>query len=293
MKPSVTSLRLLLLGAALVLAAVPAHAADIAKRVVTVGGDVTEIVFALGEGARVVGRDTTSTFPREAGQLPDVGYMRQLGAEGVLSLGPDLVLASAGAGPAEVLKQVESAGVRVVRVPDPYSVEGVIQKVTIIADALDAKAAGAALTSKLVQDLATTKAEIADLPGEPRVLFIITAGGGPPMAAGTGTAADALIRLAGGKNVFSSYSGYKPISLEAAAAASPEAIGLMDQTLAQLGGVDAVASHAALRLTPAAKEKRIFAREGSYLLSFGPRLPQALSDFAHAIREKAPEKGAL
>ncbi|MBT3070576.1 ABC transporter substrate-binding protein [Rhodomicrobium sp. Az07] len=280
--------------AAFVLATLPAaRAAESGKRVVTVGGDVTEIVFALGEGERVVGRDTTSTFPPEAGRVPDVGYMRQLGAEGVLSLRPDVVIASAGAGPAEVLKQIESAGVRVVRVPDPHSVDGLIQKVTAIADALDAKAAGAALTAKLQQDLTKARSEVAGMPGHPRVLFIITAGSGPPMAAGTGTAADALIKLAGGENVFAAHTGYKPISLEAAAAASPEAIGLMDQTLREMGGVDAVASNAALRLTPAAKEKRIFGREGSYLLSFGPRLPQALSDFAHAIREKAAEKGAL
>ncbi|WP_164729848.1 heme/hemin ABC transporter substrate-binding protein [Rhodomicrobium lacus] len=286
--------RLLLLMAALLATALsPVRAADGGKRVITVGGDVTEIVFALGEGSSVVGRDTTSTYPAEAGALPDVGYMRQLGAEGVLSLKPDIVIAAAGAGPAEVLKQIESAGVRVVRVPDPHSAEGLIQKVTTIADALNAKAAGATLTTRLVQDLTKVKAEIADLPGHPRVLFIITAGSGPPMAAGTGTAADSLIRLAGGENVFAAHTGYKPISLEAAAAASPDAIGLMDQTLQQMGGVDAVASNAALRLTPAAKEKRIFGREGSYLLSFGPRLPQALSDFAHAIREKAAEKKAL
>ena len=60
-----------------------------AKAVVTVGGPVTEIVYALGEQDRIVARDTTSVYPPEANQLPDVGYMRRLSPEGVLSVNPD------------------------------------------------------------------------------------------------------------------------------------------------------------------------------------------------------------
>ena len=101
---------------------------------------------------------------------------------------------------------------------------------------------------------------------------------------GTQTAADALVKLAGADNVFAAHSGYKSISLEAAAAAGPEAIAMMSQTLDNLGGADGVAQHPALKLTPAAKTKRIVAFDGSYLLGFGPRLPQALLEFARAIR---------
>jgi iron complex transport system substrate-binding protein len=257
------------------------------SRVVSLGGDVTEIVYALGEGTRLVGRDSTSTFPPEVKPLPDVGYFRQLGAEGVLSLRPDLILAASSSGPAEVLTQIRSAGVEIVQLPDSHSPEGLLKKVEIIAGALGVKDKGAALDAKLKDSLAKAKASVAELTGRPRVLFIINAGTGAPLAAGRETAADALITLAGGENVFSDYTGYKPISLEAAAAAAPEAIGLMEQTLTAMGGVDAVAQHPALRLTPAAKAKRIFGRDGSYLLSFGPRLPEAILDFAKAIRAKS------
>jgi iron complex transport system substrate-binding protein len=257
------------------------------SRVLSLGGDVTEIVYALGEGTRLVGRDSTSTFPPEVKALPDVGYFRQLGAEGVLSLRPELVLAASSSGPAEVLTQIRSAGVEIVQLPDNHSPEGLLKKVEIVAAALGVKDKGAALDARLKNDLAKAKASVAELPGRPRVLFIINAGTGAPLAAGRETAADALIALAGGQNVFSDYTGYKPISLEAAAAAAPEAIGLMEQTLTAMGGVDSVAQHPALRLTPAAKTKRIFGRDGSYLLSFGPRLPEAILDFAKAIRAKS------
>lgn len=135
--------------------------------------------------------------------------------------------------------------------------------------------------------LEKVQAEVGQLDGRPRVLFIINAGGGAPMAAGRETAADALIRLAGGENVFTEHTGYKAISSEAAAAAAPEAIAMMEQTLGAMGGVEGVAGHPALSLTPAAKSKRIVAREGSYLLSFGPRLPEVVTDFARAIRGAA------
>jgi iron complex transport system substrate-binding protein len=282
-----TLIRRLICALALLITGVHGVAAEeTATRVVSLGGDITEIICALGEGSRLAGRDSTSNFPREAKALPDVGYLRQLGAEGVLSLRPDLIIAGASAGPPEVLKQIASTGIRIVRLPEAHSAEGLIEKVRLIAEALGDGEGGTKLIAELKDDIAKAKATVSEMAGHPRVLFIINAGNGAPMAAGRDTAADALIALAGGENVFSSYAGYKPISLEAAAAASPEAIALMEQTLTSMGGVEAIANHAALRLTPAAKARRIFGRDGSYLLSFGPRLPQAIIDFAQLIRQK-------
>lgn len=107
------------------------------------------------------------------------------------------------------------------------------------------------------------------------------------MAAGKDTAADGMISLARATNVFADHSGYKPISLEATAAAAPEAIILMDHTLTAMGGIDGVLDHPALKLTPAARNRRIIAREGPYLLGFGPRLPDAIKDLAIAVRNGA------
>jgi iron complex transport system substrate-binding protein len=261
-----------------------AASAQDASRIVTLGGDVTEIVHRLGEGRRLVGRDSTSYYPEEVNALPSVGYLRQLGAEGVLSLKPDLILAATQAGPAEALKLIAGAGVKVVSMPEGYSADGLARKVEIVAGALGVPEKGAEFVAQLRRDIAAAQAEIAAMPGKPKVLFIIAAGGGAPLAAGTQTAADALIRLAGGENVFAAHSGYKAISLESAAAAAPEAIAMMTSTLDALGGASKVAEHPALRLTPAARTQRIVARDGGYLLTFGPRLPQAMADFASAIR---------
>lgn len=69
------------------------------SRLVSVGGAVTEIVYALGAGDRLVARDQTSTYPEEARKLVDVGYMRRLSPEGVLSVNPTGILLSEGSGP--------------------------------------------------------------------------------------------------------------------------------------------------------------------------------------------------
>jgi iron complex transport system substrate-binding protein len=263
-----------------------AHADESPKRILTLGSDITEIVYSLGEGQRIAGRDSTSVYPPEAETLPDVGYFRQLGAEGLLSLKPDLIIASASAGPPEVLQQIASTGVKILTMPDKMSADGLIEKVGEIARAIGAEAKGAELAASLTRDIASASAEIARLPGKPKVLFIISSGGGAPQAAGRATAADAMIALTGGENVFAAHEGYKPISLEAAAAAGPDAIAMMEHTLKAMGGVDGVIANPALSFTPAAKSKRVVGRNGSYLLSFGPRLPKAMLDFAHAIRGK-------
>ena len=271
----------LLLG---VLISASSFAQDPGQRVVTLGSDVTEIVYALGEQKRLVGRDSTSNYPEEASSLPNVGYFRQLGAEGLLSLRPDLILATTQAGPPELLNQIRGAGVKIITMPENFSPDGVLSKVEIIAGALGAPDKGAKLSAHLRGEFDAAKALIGGMSGKPKVLFIIAAAGGAPMAAGTHTGADALVGLAGGQNAFPGHTGYKTISLEAAAAAGPEAIAMMAQTLENLGGMPGVAENPALRLTPAVRTRRVVARDGGYLLAFGPRLPKAMVDLARAIR---------
>ena len=95
-----------------------------AARIVSLGSPVTELVYALGRGDSLVGRDSSSLFPEEALALPDVGYHRQLSAEGVLSLAPSLVLATAHAGPPEAIEQLRAAGVTVLLLPEEATAEG-------------------------------------------------------------------------------------------------------------------------------------------------------------------------
>lgn len=127
-----------LIKTALVLSALFSTASFAAEqRVISIGGDVTEIVYALNAQNLLVGRDSTSMTPKTVLSLPDVGYMRQLNAEGLLSLKPTLILASELSQPTLALEQVKNSGVSIVSVPGTPSLETVTKKIAVVADALE------------------------------------------------------------------------------------------------------------------------------------------------------------
>lgn len=160
-RPSLTR-RTLLLGA-LAFGARPVRAAT-PSRIVVLGGDLAEIAFALGAGARVVGTDDTAQYPPEAAALPKVGYMRRFGAEGVLSLAPDLVLAHAAAGPDTALDQLRAAGLRVETAPAADGWAGVPPKIAFVGAMLGLEAEAAALIAHLEAEMASVGATPSPVP---------------------------------------------------------------------------------------------------------------------------------
>lgn len=281
--------RLSSLGAACVavvlLLAPPAHAD--AKRIVSVGGSTTEIVYALGAGERLVGADTTSIYPAAADALPDVGYVRQLSAEGLLSLSPDLILAGGEAGPDTALAQTEAAGVRIVKLKEGFTPAEVQAHIETVGAALGRETEAAALNAAFRQDIERVLADVATLDGRPRVLFLLQAGRGGMLVAGAHTAAHAMIELAGAENAATGFTGYKPFSPEAATAAAPDVLLVTDQTVEMLGGADRLLADPALAATPAGKAKRIVSMDALYLAGFGPRLAHAVRDLAAALHPEA------
>jgi iron complex transport system substrate-binding protein len=251
--------------------------------IVSIGGDVTEIVYALGAGQRVVAVDITSREPKEARDLPQVGYMRQLSAEPILSLSPKLILAIADSGPPQVLDQLQSAGTCLALVPDEHSTEGVINKVEAVAAAVDRRAEGGALVAKLEAEFAALQSRLGAVKDRPRVLFLFSVGEGAPMVGGRKTSADAIITLAGGQNAIDSFEEFKPASSEGIIAAAPDVVLVTELTLEKLGGIEGLLQRPDIAQTPAGKAKRVVAMESLLLLGFGPRTPQAIRELATAL----------
>ncbi|AMH19230.1 ABC transporter substrate-binding protein [Hafnia paralvei] len=249
-----------------------------ADRIVSVGGDVTEIVYALGAGDRLVARDTTSTLPA-AQKLPDVGYMRQLNAEGILSLKPTMVLATELAEPSLVLRQIADVGVKVVPVSGKASLENVPHKIQQVASALNLEKQGAEVAQKYEQQLAA----IPHTPLKTKVLFILSHGGMTPMAAGQDTAADAIIKASGAQNAMQGFSRYRPLSQEGVVASAPDLILLTTDGFKTLGNVNKVWELPGMALTPAAKNKQILVVDDMALLGFSLKTPEALA----ALRQAA------
>jgi iron complex transport system substrate-binding protein len=254
-----------------------------ASRIVSVGGAVTEILYALGLKSRIVAVDTTSLYPPDAlHEKPNVGYMRQLSAEGVLGLNPTLVLASDAAGPKDTVTVLEAAAVPFVLVPEHYSGEGVLEKVNLVAKAVGATARGSCLAVSIGRDLDALARMRGRVEHPLRVMFVLSFADGRPMVAGRNTAADGIIKLAGGVNAIDEYDGYKLITDEAIAAVKADVILAMQRPGAVLDA-DTVFSHPAFQLTPAAAGRRFVSMEGLYLLGFGPRTAQAARDLATAL----------
>ncbi len=257
------------------------------SRIVSIGGAVTEILYALGQEKRLVGVDTTSLFPSEAlKSKANVGYFRQLSPEGVVGLNPSVILAIEGAGPKETIAVLQSASVPLVSIPDKFDGDGIIEKVRMVAKAIDVEQKGECLSRMVAGDLAALASLRSGIERPAKVLFVLSFVNGRPMVAGRGTAADGIIRMAGAVNAIDSFEGYKIVNDEAILQAAPDTVIGMKRA-----GLDhdaqTIFSNAAFRETPAAKRERFFAMDGLYMLGFGPRTARAARDLGRFLY---PEK---
>lgn len=257
------------------------------RRIVSVGGALTETLYALGAQAELVGVDTTSLYPDAARQLPSVGYARALSAEGLLSLRPTLVVATAEAGPPAVLRQIESARVPLVVLDADHRFEGMLARTQRLAELCGRAEAGRALVADLQAAWTRAREPLARHAAAgkppPRVLFVLSHSMAQVRVSGSGTAADAMIRYAGAVNALGSVEGYKPLTPEAAIAAAPDIILTTDQGLQAAGGIDGLLKAPGLAQTPAGRARKVVAQDALLMLGFGPRLPQAVAALAEAL----------
>src|SRR5690625_1678955 len=259
--------------------ALPAQAAGL----VSLGAPLTEIVVALGEEDQLVAVDSTSRYPARLQNLPNVGYLRQLSAEAILSMAPDLVLLSADAGPPTTIDQLKAADINLIMIPDDPTPEGLAEKIRTVAAALGREPEGEVLAREKQEELHTLQQNLARTKGKPSVLFLLSVGRGAPLAAGAETTAHALIQMTGGTNAFSKMRGYKPLNPEAASDLDPEVIAVTKETLEALGGVDALFSRPELSMTRAARQGRLAVLDPLLLLGLGPRSGQAMRDLAAVL----------
>ena len=249
-------------------------------RIVSIGGAITEILYALGFEDRLAGVDATSLYPAAAlRDKPNVGYMRQLSPEGVLGLNPSLVLAVQGSGPKETIDVLEAARVPLVLVPETFSEQGLLDKIKLVGHAMGADKRAECLTAAVTNDLAQLRELRARVTKPVRVMFVMSLLNGRAMAAGQKTAANEIIALAGGVNAIDSYDGYKIINDEAIIAARPDVV-LSIQRGKDSVEAEAVYVHPGFALTPVAANKAFVSMEGLYLLGFGPRTAAAARDLS-------------
>ncbi|WP_257276378.1 hemin ABC transporter substrate-binding protein [Endozoicomonas sp. SESOKO4] len=253
------------------------------KRIISAGSGITEIIYALGAGDQLVAVDLTSNYPPQVNKLPKLGYHKQLSAEGILALQPDMLIGTDDMGPETTLTQLEMAGLEVESYATKYSAESIHQRIRSLATLLDKEKEGKALWRSIDSDLKAAK-EIADGKDKPRVLFLLAMEGRNPSVSGAGTEANALIKLAGGFNpAEAQFNSYKPLSNESLLTLAPDVIIYSDRgrgfTMEQL-----LDSQPVLKQTPAGKNARVIPVDGRLLLGgLGPRTGETALSLAKAF----------
>lgn len=253
-------------------------------RIVSLDGITTEILFALGVGNRVVGREESSYYPPQVLRLPSVGYQFQLSAEGILALKPTLVLGREDVKPPQVPEQLRTAGVAVVLVPTEATVEGAKRKIRVVAQAVGREEQGEALVRALERDLLALRAfQAQQAPkGKLRGLFIYTRGPQTTFVCGEGSTPVGMMELAGLENAAKGIRDCKPMTPEAVVAARPDVIVVFRKGLESLGGLEGLLRLPGVAQTPAGQNRRVVAMDDLYLGSFGPRAGRAALDLFRA-----------
>lgn len=248
--------------------------ADMRSRLVCIGGTITEILYALGAGGSIIGVDSTSNYPPQAlKDKANIGYMRQISPEGVLSLNPSLVLVMHDAGPASALNQIAHSPVPIIYVDATPTAKAVVGRVTFLGNLLDLTEQSNKL-SATIQDgftqLATFRAQ---LKKSPKVMFVLMAAGNQAMIGGAGTAADSIITLAGGQNAAANTHGYGMVGAESIISMAPDVILTMQHGGAPLP--ENLLKTPGFIKTPAGAKNASVSMDGELLLGFGPRTPDA------------------
>lgn len=261
------------------------------SRIIPLSGDIAEIVYDLGLAANVVGVDVSAVYP--AGQfdaLPKVGFERQLSAEGILSLNPTVVIGKEQAGPPEVIEQVRAAGVPVVIVPEPQTIEAPTIKIRAVAAALGLTEAGEALAIATQAEIDAAIARGATATSQPTVMFLYVRAGGTQLIGGKGSVADAMIDAAGGVDAGTAagIEYFMPVTAEAIVAAQPEFIFLPQSGVDSVGGLEEVLKIPGIAETPAAQNDQILVFDDLELLGMTPRTGAVLEHLVTVLHPELP-----
>lgn len=256
------------------------------SRIVVLSGDIAEVVFALGLGAKVVATDTSATFPAEVKALPKVGNQRALSAEGILSQQPTVVLGNESVGPPAALEQIQGAGTPVVMLATAKNLEAPAAKIRAVASALGVTADGERLASRVSAEIEDARRPLArDTGPKPRVAFLYVRGTSTLMIGGKDSGADAMITGAGGIDAGTEAGlvNFVPLTAEALAAANPDVLLLLSAGLASVGGIDGLMGLPGVAQTSAGQARRVLAYDDLFLLGLATRTGPALAELVNGL----------
>ncbi len=245
------------------------------ERIISAGGSITEIMYELGLGHQIIAVDSSSYFPHEATEKPQVGYFRRLSAEGVLSMNPTQLVASNGAGPDEALLHISNAGVAVkVFNQEIYTLTAWKDYVKQVGQYFEVPAKASTIVERVERSLSSIKA----VPVEHRksAVFLMDIGDRGPVAAGNNTVPDMLFELAQLNNIVDVYEGFKPFSSEQLIQLKPDVIVMPSHVVQKMGGVTSICQNMVIKLTTADQGCDVLVLDALLALGFGTRIDEAV-----------------
>lgn len=256
----------------LLLGVVAPAAASTLERVVSLTPSITEALFALGLGGRVVAVSTYCDYPPQAASLPKVGSFSEPVAEAIVALHPDLVLTSPSPGNESAVRAIERSGVKVVVVNGDGAIADVRQAILDVGRAMEADAEAKALVARMDARLSAVRERAARLP-HPATAVVV--GREPLVLAGPASYLGELLALAGGANIADQVGGRWPrVGLEFLVVEAPQVLFDLSLSMGESAkGPGAAWAEAAS--VPAVASGRVVRDEACVMLRPGPRLAEA------------------
>jgi iron complex transport system substrate-binding protein len=248
------------------------------QRIISLAPSNTEILFALGLGAQIVGRTDYCNYPAEVEAIPSIGGFSTPNLEQVIALEPDLVVATSMH--EEIVLQLEEYDVPVI-VLYPQAIDGILGSIELVGTATGAGEAADVLIADIRARIEAVSAKIEGLTTEQIVSCCFVVWHDPLMLAGGDTIYEELIRIAGGSNIVSDQSGYPSIDLEQVVLSDPEVIIV---GVGMGSGEDLplqyLLEEPLLEGISARRDDRVYAIDQDVVGRFGPRIVDALEQFA-------------
>jgi len=241
--------------------------------IVVAGGSITEILYFIEQENRIIGVDVTSNYPKEAKKLPSIGYVRSLSTEGILSLNPKLILGENDMGPPLVVNQLKEINMDLRIIPEEQTSYGIVDKIKCVASILGCIDSA---DIRVTNDLMPTIMELETLvdlneSNKKNVMLILSMQGTSPIVAGRGTSGDNFIKMAGAKNVFDSFDGWKPVSEESIINVNPEFFIIPSRDMHKGSNVKNLTTNPIFINTEAGADKNFIFEDSMAMLGFGPR----------------------
>ena len=257
------------------------------SRIVVAGGSITEIIYLLGQGDRIVAVDVTSNYPEETKNITSIGYVRNVSTEGVLSLAPSLILGEDDMGPPNVVKQLKGMNADLRIIHEEQTVSGIIEKIRCVASIIGKEDLASQIIEKDINPilLKLKENQISNKKNKKKIMLVLSMQGTSPMVAGSGTSGDSFIKMIGGDNIFSSFDGWKNVTAESILKLNPDYIIIPEKDLHKQSKVTEIVNNPIFSNTSAGKNNNFLFEDGMAILGFGPRTIYAAFDLSEKISD--------